>query len=67
MVVLYMYYFVLYEVRTAINLHMFFGLVGLLILKLYDKNEARKGKALRKHSLHRKISSFGFIEAVHQW
>jgi len=25
-----------------------------------------KGKALRKHSLHEKNSSLGFIEAVHQ-
>ena len=30
-------------------------------------NQSEKGKFFRKHSLHVEKSSFGFIEAVHQW
>jgi len=34
---------------------------------IIGKIKPRKGKATRKHSLHGKNSSLGFIEAVHQW
>ena len=36
---------------------------------LFDKQlrGKGKGKALRKHNLHKENSSLGFIEAVHQW
>jgi len=56
--------------------HIRIGLASLSSLKPRSKSEMevinytstqlRKGKALKKHSLHKENSSFGFIEAVHQ-
>jgi len=36
-------------------------------LHAHSTNNLRKGKVLRKHSLHSENSSLGFIEAVHHW